>query len=88
MKDILYADDVKKAVNKNHISYWEFSKCSLGGVGYGFYFNDDQVIFDGSCGCCSLNDERLTNYQEIADIYNRNKDIDFRERFINFFEIS
>ena len=89
MKDILYDYEVEEAVNENNITYWFPFKCSICGESYGFYFSYGRVVFNGSCGCSSAFGERLTDYQEIADIYNNNKsDKKFRKELLSYFNIS
>ena len=87
MKDILYDYEVEEAVNENNITCWFPFKCSICGETYGFYFNCGQVTFNGACGCCSIFGDRVTNYQEIANIYNSNKSEEFRKEMLSYFGI-
>ena len=88
MVEKIYDFEIEGAVKKNNIHYWEFSKCSICGEGYGFYFNGDEVTFNGACGCGSIFGERQASYQEIADIYNRNKNDEFRRQFLEYFKLN
>lgn len=88
MKNILYSEDIKKAVELNNIHFWYPFDCSICGESYGYYFHNGIVTFDGACGCGSIFGERLSSYQEIADLYNNNIENDeFRQRFLDYFKL-
>jgi len=88
MKNILYAKDIEKSVKKNNITYWQPYSCSICNVKYGYYFRDGQVFFDGACGCGgSIFGERLTSYQEVANLYNINSNKDFKQAMLDYFKI-
>lgn len=88
MKDEVYAWEIAQSVKDNNISNYYPFKCSICNEIYGYYFLDGRVIFDGACGCGgSIFDERETDYEEIANIYNRNKDEDLRKEFLEYFKL-
>lgn len=87
MPEYLQFKDIRSAVLQNKIHFWYPFKCSICGCGYGFYFNNDIVTFDGACGCGSIFGERLASYQEIAEIYNSNKNEKFRLEMLKHFKL-
>ena len=87
MPEYLYSNDIKSAIIKNNIHYWYPFECSICGCSYGFYFENGNVIFNGACDCGSIFGERLASYQEIADIYNNNKDEQFRLEMLKYFKL-
>lgn len=87
MKDILYAHEIEESVKKNNIHYWYPFKCSICNEGYGYYFNNGIVTFDGACGCGSVFGERQATFQEVADLYNKNKNQQFRQEILDYFKL-
>ena len=88
MKDILYGYEIEESVKKNNIHHFFPFDCSICGEKYGYYFNNGVVSFDGSCGCSSAFGERITDFQEVADLYNKNKHNDqFRLEFLKYFKL-
>ena len=88
MKDILYGHEIEDSVKRNNISHWFPFRCSICDCEYGFYFINGKVIFDGACDCTAIFGERLTDFQEVADIYNNNVgDEQFRQEFLEYFKL-
>lgn len=65
------AAEFKKAAAERNITRWNIRDCSICGVPVGFNIWGDYVEFDSSCDCTSSYG-RPTDWQEIADTYNRN----------------
>ena len=87
MKDEVYAWEIAQSVKDNNISNYYPFRCSICNEIYGYYFTDNKIIFDGACGCGFIFGERETDYEEIANIYNRNKDEDLRKEFLEYFKL-
>ena len=45
------------------------------------------VLQNGACGCGSIFGERQVTFQEVADVYNKNKDPQFRQEILDYFRI-
>ena len=88
MKDILYGYEIEESVKNNNIHHFFPFDCSICGEKYGYYFNNGVVTFDGACGCGAVFGERISNYQEIADLYNNNiENEEFRQMFLDYFKL-
>ena len=87
MKDILNPEEIKESVIKNKIDFWYPFSCSICGREYGYYFNGDKVLFNGACDCSCIFGKRFASYQDIADLYNINKNEKFRQEILNYFKL-
>lgn len=65
------ADDFKKAAAERHLTKWNIHECSICGAPVGFIFRGDSVYFDSGCDCAQ-GDLRESDWQEVAECYNRN----------------
>ena len=88
MKDFITALEIRQSVKDNNISHYFPFDCSICGCKYGYYFNDDNVMFSGKCDC-TLTDfgDRRASYEEIALLYNRNKSEKLRQDILDYFKI-
>ena len=87
MKDILYAHEIEESVKKNNITHWFPFRCYICNEQYGFYFENGIVTFDGACSCNAIFGPRQTTFQEIAEIYNKNINENFRKEILEYFKI-
>lgn len=87
MIEKLTGNDIKNAVLKNNITVWYPYRCSICNEPYGYYFYNGIVTFNGSCGCSSAFGERLSSYDEVAEIYNMNTDEQFRKEMLEYFKM-
>ena len=87
MKDEIYDWEIEKVVKENNINHWFPRECCICGEPYGYYFKNEKVVFNGACGCGSIFGDRLASFEEIANLYNKNKNKEFREEFLNYFKI-
>lgn len=69
------AEDFEKAVKERNIETWIISSCTICDYPLGFLFRDNKVYFDHGC-ICTLRVPRLTNFEEVAQIYNMQGDKD------------
>ncbi len=63
-------DEFKTAAATYGIRRWDTRRCSICDEPIGFVFQDNQVLFDGSCGCSTLYHPSPQNWQAVADTYN------------------
>lgn len=65
------AEDFQKIAAERGVTRFYIHRCSICGVPVGFMINYGQVEYDSSCDCAWCH-PRPSNWQEIADHYNRN----------------
>ena len=88
MKDYIAAFEIRQSVKDNNLNHFFPFDCSICGCKYGYYFNNDNVIFNGNCDCTIIGfGDRQASYEEIAQLYNRNKNEKFRQYILDYFKI-
>lgn len=84
---MITSEEVKQSVINNHITHWFPFKCSICGCDYGYFFESENVIFNGACDCCNLHDTRFETYDSLVDLYNNGTD-EFKKEFKQYFKLN
>lgn len=86
MENNITIKQLQESINKNNITSWSPRCCSICNAPLSYYFtNNQEVYFDSSCDCTIWHsDPRLTNLEELIQIYNR-ADKQFKNEFKEYF---
>lgn len=63
-------ENFQQAAEKEEITFWPIHDCSMCGYECGYIIDGDRVSYDNGCDCV-YNPPRQSNWQELADHYNR-----------------
>ena len=78
------ADDFKQQAKLHNIIRWNVHDCSICGYRCGYIIEGDQVYYDSGCDCVTYSDIKQRNFDDIAGLYNMQKNPDIIERFNEF----
>ena len=74
------SDDFRNQAIKYNITKWTIRNCSICNFPIGYYFfryPEYEVVFDGGCGCTSLSNLRPATWQDVADYYNKQTNLEY-----------